>query len=155
MQEKVGKSPRHPKTIDGYLAAIPNGRVNWIARTLGFLTTPFKNLGIFGWADIYPRAEIIGCVVQQALSTDRLQTLDIRVRSFAVAGEEVRPTQPRFIRAEMCRVTHQERTPAPMSTDRQVKIAGKLVWDGDGFFEIHPGLCGSVEVLDLPCLPPA
>lgn len=152
IQEKIGRRPALRLSIDGYLQETRNPPLTRFSRAIGFLTTPFKNLGVVGWIDLNSQAEVIGCVEQDAISTDRFQTLDVRVVSFKLAGEVT--TKPLYIRVEVCRADLPSPPPHPMPQDRQVMITGELMWDGDGFFEIHPGRSGSVVVLENRQCPP-
>jgi hypothetical protein len=112
--------------------------VGFLAAITGFFTTPFKNVGIFGWTDYGFKAEAIGNVVQSRLSSDRFFTVDVALKRLRIDHTPIPQVYGRFMRAEV----YQGNTPVPANirTLRSplVSIRGKLVWDGDGHLEIHP-----------------
>src|SRR5260370_25294324 len=86
-QERLGPRPAQRLTIDDYLQETLNPPLSRFSRAVGFFTTPFKNVGVVGWIDFHAQAEVIGCVEQDAISTDRFQTVDVRIASFKLAGK--------------------------------------------------------------------
>lgn len=121
--------------------------INGVSRALGFLTTPIKNLGIFGWIDLDRRATVTGEVVQAARSTDGYRTLDLRIGELEVGGERVAVPGRRYMRCEVCeRMAGIGRGEGPTTGD-VARVAGELVWDEDGHLEIHPLGPGDVRVV--------
>ena len=113
-------------------------KVNRITMLTDFSTIPVKCMGIQGWKDFHLDAEARGTVVQHQLSSDRILTVDLRLNSLAINGTSVPLPGDRFIRAEIYRgkVSVDKRRFA--QKDAVMVVKGKLVWDTDGWFEIHP-----------------
>ena len=102
------------------------------------LTTPFgKKIGIHGWTDYRATACAAGWVEHVAKSTDGIRTVDMRLCVFTFNGQCVALEGQCFIRAEICRKVRLENDKLP-KIGRWVRIQGKLMWDGDGWLEIHP-----------------
>lgn len=133
----------------GRLRETANRRLRGFARVAGILTTPLaKNIGIRGWRDYCLDVEVTGQVWQVARSWDGYETVDIALERFGSAGDPANLVAGRhkFIRLELRRAVRKgmRRNPAP--GDR-VEVRGHLLWDGDGFLEVHPLQGGSVHVL--------
>jgi hypothetical protein len=107
---------------------------------------PVKNLGIFGWTDYCTEACGAGKVLQAASSRHSFYTVDMELSEFTVWGEPTRLDRRRFIRVEMHGKAKQEPPRLPRASE-SVRICGKLMWDGDGFLEIHPGTAADVQFL--------
>jgi hypothetical protein len=115
-----------------------NPPLNCLARTTGIFTTYLgKMLGIQGWRDYHLDARVSGRVVQGASSTDGLYTIDLEIESLTVSHRSVRLAQPSFIRVEVF-PRARKGAAVPVPTGSNYCIAGRLMWDGDGFLEIHP-----------------
>ncbi len=126
-----------------YLQTVPNRRLNWFARSSGFITTPLgKRLGIRGWRDYCQRVWVRGVVLQSAKSYDRLQTVDLRIEEFGPEGQSPLALKcQRYIRVEIfpgvVNVNSAVRR-AGCKQQERYEIHGRLQWDADGFLEIHP-----------------
>ena len=136
--------------VEKDLEPVVNKKICGAAAALGFLTTPFKRLGIFGWRDLGTEIVVTGEVIHSVHSTDRFLTVDVEIAELLAGGQLVPLTSPRFLRAEICErglALPEAKWPCP--GDR-VRIAGRLKWDGDGFLEVHPQRAQQVEVLESP-----
>ena len=115
-----------------------NHRVGGFGRATGFLYTPFKRSGIFGWADLGYDGEITGVVKQSAKSTDQFYTVDMKLETLQIDGKIIPLTDERYLRAEIClcdvKLSEKDRP----REGEIVWMRGRMVWDGDGFVEIHP-----------------
>ena len=133
--------------VSSVLRQRPNPPLSFIARSSGVVTTYLgKMLGIQGWRDYHLPARVNAKVVQAAGSTDLFYTIDLKIESLTVGGEDVRtPEGGSFIRVEVLpRVRVGARL--PVQPDQSVCISGKLMWDADGFLEIHPNTAKQIEV---------
>lgn len=143
---------RRPPPVDGAklgarLRSQVNRPLSRFARRAGVLSTPFKRLGIFGWRDSGLWVVAAGEVVQAAWSTDGFVTADLRLESLTVAGEAVALPGTRYLRAEICEhAIGLAKADRPCAGDR-VRLAGRLMWDGDGWFEVHPQTRDAVAIL--------
>jgi hypothetical protein len=128
-----------PTTIASAMRAQPNPPLNVLARTTGLLTTYFgKMLGIQGWRNYHVHIVAGGAVVQAASSTDGFYTIDIAVKHLAVDGETIKFEHMSYIRAEV-KPWVRRGAPLPVAKGDNVCVSGSLMWDGDGFLEVHPG----------------
>ena len=132
--------------VPAVLRRSPNPSLNLIARGSGLVTTyPGKMLGIQGWRDYQLSARVVGRVVQAAGSTDLFYTIDLMVDSLRVSDENVNSRADSFIRVEVLpRV--RVGAPLPVHPREVVCVSGKLMWDGDGFLEIHPSVASDIQV---------
>jgi hypothetical protein len=94
-------------------------------------------LGIQGWRDYHLAARVGATVVQSAGSTDGLYTIDLRIQHLNVGSQMVELLRPSFIRIEVF-PSVRKGAPLPVNAGDELCIGGKLMWDGDGFLEIHP-----------------
>lgn len=141
-----------PTTIAPLLRAQSNPPLNVLARTTGLLTTYFgKMFGIQGWRNYHVRVVATGAVVQAASSTDGFYTIDIAIQRLAVDGEEIKLEHQSYIRAEL-KPWVRRGAPIPVAKGDDVCVSGSLMWDGDGFLEVHPR-SGS-EILRHACPEP-
>ena len=96
-----------------------------------------KIMGIQGWKDYHLSAQVSGTVAQAVGSDDGLYTIDLKVKELSVGGKPVDLLHPSFIRVEVFPLV---RIGAwlPVFEDDDLCITGALMWDADGFLEIHP-----------------
>ena len=127
----------------------PNPPISLLAVWTGFATTPAKALGLQGWKDYHLDATASGAIEQQGFSSDRFLTVDVRLDRLYVEGREV-PLEStpngKYVRLEIfLGKVDIDRRPfqKPGAT---VTAKGKLVWDSDGWFEIHPQNAADVQV---------
>lgn len=143
--DTLGIDALGPSTCDAQrtlsmLSDEPQKRLGWFSRVIGFLTTPFKHVGISGWRETGCFARAVGVPVRDAQhSTDGFWTIDVSVRSFEI-GEEVAPPG-RFLRVEVEPGTnaHEVCESTKIAAGTVVQFGGAVVVDTDGpFLEIHP-----------------
>ena len=146
----IGAKPcalHQPSDLPRCLSKVPEKPVGFVAAITGCFTTPFKNVGVFGWTDYGYNVEAIGKVIQARLSTDRFFTVDLMLKQLRVGYALLPKMSCHFIRAEV----YQGNTPVPKNIRNlpapMVLIKGKLVWDGDGHVEIHPEQAGDYRVV--------
>jgi hypothetical protein len=115
-----------------------NGEVGGFSRGAAFFFTPFKRMGIMGWSDLGYDGEITGLVKQTAKSTDQFYTVDMKLETLRIDGRNMPLTDDRYLRAEIClcevKLSEKDRP----KVGERVWMRGRMVWDGDGFVEIHP-----------------
>jgi len=106
-----------------------------------------------------------GEVIHVAHSSDGLETIDVKLLTLVVfdsrrgittagailGGSKCRwafDTQnPKFIRAEVFpQVLLAYKGPQPQAADKII-IKGRLMWDRDGFLEIHPEFGGDLQIV--------
>ena len=138
-----------PEDIANNLEQSVNGKVGGFSRAAGFFFTPFKRLGIMGWSDLGYDGEITGLVKQTAKSTDQFYTVDMKLESLQIDGRNIPLTGDRYLRAEIClcevKLTESDRP----QVGEKVWMRGRMVWDGDGFVEIHPRNASEVGLAGL------
>lgn len=133
-----------PQEIINMLSPQPQPALPWYARWFAFLTTPFKFLGIDGWANTGLSATATGTLIRDAAhSTDGFYTVDIQLTELAMQGSSyVRPSG-RYIRLEVepGTIAH---VYAKLNINKLIQGAniitsGEIYVDTDGpFLEIHP-----------------
>jgi len=134
-----------PEDIAHNLRPTVNGEVSGFSRAAGFFFTPFKRMGIMGWRDLGYDGEITGLVKQTAKSTDQFYTVDMKLETLQIDGRNIPFTGDRYLRAEIClcevKLPESERP----QVGEKVWMRGRMVWDGDGFVEIHPRHAAEVD----------
>jgi hypothetical protein len=141
------KAPKisSPEDIAKHLRPGVNGEVGRFSRATGFLFTPLKRAGICGWSDLGYDGEITGLVKQAAKSTDQFYTVDLKLETLQIDGRNMPLTAERCLRAEIClcqvKLSEKERP----REGEIVWMRGRMVWDGDGFVEIHPRSAAEVR----------
>jgi hypothetical protein len=131
--------------VQAHLATNPIPEAKWEGSFSAVVVSIFKGFGVQGWTDFHLPAEAHGRVLYHRTSSDGFTTIDLKLNSLQVAGETVPLPNYRFIRAEVFR----GRVPLDKlvleDVDTAIMIRGKLVWDNDGWFEIHPQKPGDVQ----------
>lgn len=124
------------------LSTAPQGELSWFDRTIAFLTTPFKFLGVSGWKETGCTAKGRGRPVRDAQhSTDGFWTIDVKIEELRIGGAAASLTPPKFIRLEVEPKTkaHDVCAAAPVREGMQLDFGGAVVVDTDGpFLEVHP-----------------
>jgi hypothetical protein len=125
--------------VPSVLRSSQNPRLSFLPRSTGILTTYLgKMVGIQGWRDYHLRATAKGTVIHATWSTDFFYTIDLRIEQLSVQRQAVRlPTHPTFIRIEVFPLVRIG-APLPVREGEEIIVSGKLMWDADGFLEIHP-----------------
>jgi hypothetical protein len=125
-----------PGDVIANLSKIPPPRVSGFDRFVGFFTIAFKRVGVFGWADMNYEALACGKVIGCEYSTDGFLTVDLRLNEISFEGQSYKTNDSVYLRAEVClrKITISRRP----KVDEQIAISGRLMWDGDGFLEVHP-----------------
>lgn len=126
--------------IAGALSSAANKPVGCFANAIGFFTTRFKRWGVRGWRDLHYDGEVTGMVAQQPVkSTDQFLTVNLKIETLQIGGQDFsRNAAGRYLRAEIClRDVKLQHVQWPANGTR-AWIRGRLVWDCDGFVEIHP-----------------
>jgi len=134
------KAPRisSPEDIAKHFRQTVNGEVGAFPRATGFLYAPFKRAGIFGWSDLGYDGEVTGLVKQSAKSTDQFLTVDVKLATLQIGGENIPIIDERYLRAEICLCDVKLSEKDWFREGETVWMRGRMVWDGDGFVEIHP-----------------
>jgi len=136
--------------IQKNLSVTPVPKVSLVTMLTDFSTIPLKCMGVQGWKDFHLRARACGTVVQHQLSSDRILTVDLRLNSLEIDGTSIPLPEARFIRVEI----YIGKVPVDRSMfaqkDAVMVVKGKLVWDTDGWFEIHPQGRGDVRFDSKP-----
>jgi hypothetical protein len=111
-------------------------------RDSGFFTTPLKRLGFGGWVDTACFAVASGAPVRTAQhSTDGFWTIDIRLRSMTIRGQDA--GSGRFVRIEVEPGTPAHRVVArrPPRRGEALLFQGRVLIDthhGEELIEVHP-----------------
>ena len=134
------KAPQinRPEDIAIHLRQTVNGKVGGLPRNISFLYSPFKRLGIVGWSDLGYDGEITGLVEQTAKSSDQFYTVDMKLETLQIDGRNIPLTDERYLRAEICLCDVKLAEKDRPREGEMVWMRGRMVWDGDGFVEIHP-----------------
>jgi hypothetical protein len=132
--------------VDALRPAI-NAPLNTLDRWSGFLTTPiFKMNGVQGWRDYRIDINVSGIVMQSAHSLDGMTTADLEVRRVEIGRTIPVDVPNKFLRMEIFGYAGRHLQIATLK-DRVVEVRGKLMWDGDGFLEIHPVTASDIRIL--------
>ena len=152
-RECVGHPPppiSSPEDIAAWLKSAPEPPLGCIDRATGLITTPFKRLGVLGWRDLGYDGEAAGVVVRAAKSTDQFYTVDMKLESLRIGGNQIALQGERYLRAEICLCeVDLPKAKRPVAGSR-VRIGGRMMWDPDrhGFAEIHPRSAVEVSTIE-------
>jgi hypothetical protein len=127
-----------PEDIAANLLESINGPVSGFSRKASFFFTPFKRIGVMGWSDLGYDGEITAVVRQTAKSADRFYTVDMLLESLRIDGRTIPLPGKRYLRAEVCLCDVKFAEGDWPVVGDHVWMRGRIVWDGDGFVEIHP-----------------
>ena len=131
----------NPDWVIRHLGTHAEDQLDGVDKAVGFLTTPFKRMGIGGWVDTGCEATAEGWPVRDAQhSTDGFWTIDVRLSQFAINGRNISNDQRRFVRIEV-----EPNTPAHQSAAAKanlfIRFKGRVLIDthhGDELIEVHP-----------------
>jgi len=102
--------------------------------------------GVQGWRDYRINIAIDGKVAQLAHSLDGMTTVDLEVRRVKMSQTIPVDVPNKFLRMEIFGYVGRHLQVAALQ-DRVVEVRGKLMWDGDGFLEIHPISASGIRIL--------
>ncbi len=110
-------------------------------KSVGFLSTPLKRLGISGWVDTGCDASAQGWAVRDAQhSTDGFWTIDVKLAQFTTNGKSLPANQTQFVRIEV-----EPNTPAhakaAVKANQFIRFDGHVLIDthhGEELIEVHP-----------------
>jgi hypothetical protein len=108
--------------------------------------TPFKAMGIQGWKDFHMHARARGHVMQHEVGSNGFRTVDLRLKSLTVDNVRIHWKGTRYMRVEIYLGKVQVEPAILDDTNALLRIEGKLVWDEDGWFEIHPESTGDIRL---------
>lgn len=132
--------------VDALRPAI-NPSLSALDRWSGFLTTPiFKMNGVQGWRNYQIDINVDGTVRQLAHSLDGMTTVDLEVRRVKMGQTSPVDVLNKFLRIEIFGYVGRDLQIAALQ-DRVVEVRGRLMWDGDGFLEIHPVTASEIRIV--------
>ena len=106
----------------------------------------FKSMGINGWRDFHLHARARGPVVQHQISSSGFFTVDIRLDSLKVDDVSIPIEGTNYMRLEIYLGKVAIDQTMRQETNEVITAEGKLAWDTDGWFEIHPQKTGDVRI---------
>ena len=115
-------------------------------------TTLFKSAGIQGWKDYHMNARATGVALQHEFTSGPYLTVDMRLQSLTVNRVPVPLRGPRYMRVVIFLAKVSVNHSVSEETNPVIVARGRLVWNFDGWFEIHPEKTGDV-VLAPPVKP--
>ena len=140
----VIRGPRDP-AIARHLTTNLWAKASFPDRAAEVGVTPFKAMGVQGWKDFHLHARARGQVMQHEVSSSGYRTVDLRLKSLSVDNVRVHWKGTRYMRVEIY-LGKVAVDPAILdNTNALLHVEGKLVWDEDGWFEIHPQRTGDVR----------
>ena len=140
---------RAPQDVVNKLRRKANFRLLWFHRKVSsYFSTPLKRLGILGWTDYCTEACAEGAVVHADRSGHGFYTVDLLLNDFVVAGERPEWQEPRFLRVEVHGQAKKNAERLPKKGEI-ARLCDKLMWDGDGFLEIHPRTAADLQPPEL------
>jgi hypothetical protein len=138
------RSPRDP-AIAQHLTTNLWAKSNFPDRATEVGVTPFKAMGVQGWKDFQMHARARGHVMQHEVSSNGFRTVDLRLESLTVDNVRVHWKGTRFMRVEIFLGKVLVEPAILDDTNALLCVEGRLVWDEDGWFEIHPERSGDVR----------
>ncbi|HWZ45477.1 MAG TPA: hypothetical protein VNW97_18525 [Candidatus Saccharimonadales bacterium] len=131
----------NPDWIIAHLGKHSEDRLDGFDRDIGFLTTPFKRLGVGGWVDTGCDATAEGWPVRDAQhSTDGFWTIDVKLQKFSIMGRSMPAGPQLFVRIEVEPGTAAH-AKAGARTNQFIRFHGHVLIDthhGDELVEVHP-----------------
>jgi hypothetical protein len=109
-------------------------------------TTLFKDSGIQGWKDYHLNARATGVSLQRQFTSGPYLTIDLRLQSLTVKRVPVPLRGPRYMRVVIFLPKTSVAAAVYERTNPVVVAQGRLVWNFDGWFEIHPQKTGDVTL---------
>jgi hypothetical protein len=109
-------------------------------------TTLFKDSHIQGWKDYHMDARATGVVCQHQFSSGPYLCIDMRLQSLTVKRVPIYLPAPRYMRVVVFLAKASVDADVYERTNAMAVAKGKLVWNFDGWFEIHPQRTGDVAL---------
>jgi hypothetical protein len=78
----------------------------------------------------------------------------MKLESLQIDGRHIPLTDDRYLRAEICLCEVKLAKEDRPKVGEKVWIRGRMVWDGDGFIEVHPRNAAEVRPARLGASPP-
>jgi hypothetical protein len=110
-------------------------------------TTLFKSAGIQGWKDYHMNALATGVALRHEFTSGPYLTLDMRLQSLTVNRVSVPLHGTNYMRIVTFLGNVSVGPLVCQETNPVVAARGKLVWNRDGWFEIHPQETGDVGLI--------
>lgn len=136
------KGPNDP-AIEENLSTNPWPR-SFLGPVVGVGVVLFKSMGIAGWKDFHLYARARGVEVQHQISSSGFLTVDLLLKSLTVEDVSIPINGPKYMRVEIYLGRVTVASPIRHQTNQVITAEGKLAWDSDGWFEIHPQKTGDV-----------
>jgi hypothetical protein len=135
----------HDPAIEANLSTHPWAKSPLPDRAAEVVVTVAKSAGIQGWKDYHLRARARGLVVQHEFSSNGFLTMDVQLQSLTINRVQIPLRGPRYMRFEIFLGKVSVEKAIYAETNAWIVGQGKLVWDSDGWFEIHPQKTGDVQ----------
>jgi hypothetical protein len=134
--------------LQANLSTHPWPRQPFLGRAAEVGTTLFKDARIQGWEDYRMSARATGTALLHQLSSGPYLTVDLRLQSLTVQGVPVPLPGPRYMRVVVFLAKASVAADVLKRPNSVVRAQGKLVWNFDGWFEIHPQKTGDVVLAE-------
>jgi hypothetical protein len=132
--------------ISIHLRSMINPGLTFLDRVSGWFTTPvFKMSGIQGWRDYGLTVVADGQVKQIADSLDGMTTVDLKLNRLSLDGQSLEE-EGKYLRIEVFGCVRRDLR-IEMHMGQRLQVRGKVMWDGDGFLEVHPTTAENVREL--------
>ena len=114
-------------------------------------TVAMKSWGIQGWKNYHMNAQATGVSLQRKFTSGPNLTIDLRLQSLTVNGVPIPLHGTKYMRVVIF-LFKTSVAAAVFERPSPVLVAqGKLTWNRDGWFEIHPQKTGDVQLApDVP-----
>jgi hypothetical protein len=113
-------------------------------------TTLIKSAGIQGWKDYHMNARATGIALQHKFTSGPYMNIDMRLLSLTVDRTRVPLQGTKYMRVVIFLGDISVGPLVYEETNPVVVAQGKLVWNRDGWFEIHPQETGDVGLAPPP-----
>lgn len=133
-----------PAAVGNYIRGEPGPRITPFVVWTGWISTPFKRLGFWGWNDTGWEVRAEGVVVAAARSTDGFVTIDLQLEDLKVQGQPVllprcpAPTSGRRFASATCPCPVSCTTSSASHSSSRARCAG--IGMGKGGTRFTPGI---------------
>jgi hypothetical protein len=132
----------NPEWIINHLGVQAEDRLDDFDRSIGFLSTRLKELGISGWAHTGCFAEATGRPERDAQhSTDGFWTIDVHLSGFVILNKSLSADNYVRIEVEPGTSAHAAVEARPPRENEMIHFTGEVLIDlhhGDELIEVHP-----------------